>query len=119
MTAPTESGFIHRELGKIVVTLEMMKEDQEDFLRETKDHRIEISTQMHELFTRVARVEDVTKASANSLSADVLPTIIKVKTWEQRGIGFLAFAGIAGTGLGAAIVKYSSELHAFIGSFFK
>jgi len=119
MSAPTESGFIHRELGKIVATLQAMKEDQEEFRKETKEHRVEVNTQLGDMYARIARLEEVTKLSAASLTNDVLPTVNKVKTWEQRGIGFLAFAGMAGTGFGAAMMKYGSEIMAFAASIFK
>lgn len=119
MTPVSESSFIHHELGKITATLIAMKEDQDDFRQETKAHRAEAIVHLDDTLARIANLEAITAKSANALTNDVMPTVNKVKTWEQRGIGFLAFAGMAGTGLGAVLAKYGVDMANTVSSFFK
>lgn len=119
MTVPSESGYIYRELGKISATLTAMKEGQDEFQQESKEHRNEVNQRLRGLDERVADLESTSRANANVLSDKVLPTVNKVHTWEQRGIGFLAFAGMAGTGFGAILAKYGVELKMAIVEIFK
>ena len=119
MNPLTESSFIHHELGKIAATLIAMKEDQDEFRQETKTHRIEALTHLDDTLSRITRLETITAKSAESLDTEVIPMVNKVKVWEQRGIGFLAFAGMAGTGLGAVLTKYGLDLVGTVSAFFK
>lgn len=113
----SEEAFIHRELGKMIAMLTSLKEDMEKSETASHSHREEIKqqlsdvdTKIHEMNRKVESVERLSAANANTITDDVLPTVKKVKVWEQRGIGFLAFAGIAGTSLGAAVMTYAEEL---------
>jgi len=51
-------------------------------------------------------VEAKISSVKQDITEDAMPTIEKVKIWEQRGIGFLAAAGMVGTGLGAALASF-------------
>ena len=116
---PSETGFVYRELGKISATLTAMKEGQDEFQKESKEHRVEVNATLRDMDARISDLEMTSRVNSEVLNANVLPTVNKVKIWEQRGIGFLAFAGMAGTGFGAVLVKYGSEIADAFSSFFR
>ena len=124
--ATSEEAFIHRELGKITALLGVLTKDIEDFRSDSKEHRSEVSASLAamnstigEIQTKVNSVESLASSSSDTISGEVMPMVTKLRVWEQRGIGFLAFAGIAGTSLGVAVTKYATELTALWGSFWK
>lgn len=116
---PTEMGYIHNALGQITATLNTIKTMNEEFASSTREHREKVDEILTDVEFRVRKLEIAATANAAAIANDVMPAVSKIKTWEQRGIGFLAFAGIAGTGLGAAAIKYGTEIVAFLGTFFK
>lgn len=116
---PTEMGYIHNALGQITATLNTIKAMNEEFASSTREHREKVDEILMDVEFRVRRLETAATANASAITNDVMPVVSKIKAWEQRGIGFLAFAGIAGTGLGAAAIKYGAEIVGFFGTFFK
>ena len=118
MTLSTsDEAFIHRELGKITALLGVLTKDIDDFRTDSKEHRAEVSSNLAtmnstitEIQTKVNSVESLTSSNSDTISGEVMPMVTKLRSWEQRGIGFLAFAGIAGTSLGVAVTKYATEL---------
>lgn len=116
---PSESGFIYRELGKISATLVAMKDGQDEFQKESKEHRMKVNARLKDMDERISDLEQTSRVNSDVLTANVLPTVNKVQIWEQRGIGFLALAGIAGTSMGAMMMKYGSEIANALSSFFR
>ena len=120
MTSPlTGNEYIHRELGKMTALLESMQKSQEEFRAETKEHRTEVTKTLTDMDDRMAAVESLSRKNSSAITEDVMPTVKEVKAWKQRGVGFLAFAGMAGTGLGVALMKYADAIRATAQDFFK
>ena len=111
--------FIFRELGKISAQLNAMQTDAREFREETSEHRKEVSTTLKDMDERMASVERLSTSNSKVIVEDVMPTVKEVKAWKQRGIGFLAFAGMAGTGLGVVLMKYADAFKSVIADFFK
>ena len=111
--------FIFRELGKISAQLNTMQTDAREFREETTEHRKEITTTLNDMDERLAIVERLSTSNTKAIAEDVMPTVKEVKAWKQRGIGFLAFAGMAGTGFGVVLMKYADSIKAGISEFFK
>lgn len=63
----------------------------------------EIDTTVSVIGERMATVE-------GTLTDQVLPTVNMVRAWEQRGIGALAVAGMAGSALTAAVIYFWAEI---------
>lgn len=126
MNPPNESAFIHRQLGEMNATLKSMASAMQRDRDESKDHREKMSAKLDHVERRVEDMDDrlialerISTVNATKLNEEVMPTVRKINIWEQRGIGFLAFAGFAGTGLGAAMVKYGDDIRAAISAIFR
>ena len=127
MTLSTsDEAFIHRELGKITALLGVLTKDIDDFRTDSKEHRAEVSSSLAsmnstitEIQTQLNSVESLASSNSDTISGEVMPMVTKLRIWEQRGIGFLAFAGIAGTSLGVAVTKYATELTTLWSSLWK
>lgn len=107
------------KLGKIEGSIDQLLVLQKQFQADSSDHRRTMNDRLEDMDTRIAALENTSQVNTNILRSEVMPTVSKVRVWEQRGIGFLAFAGIAGTGLGAAMTKYGQEIIAAFGTIFR
>ena len=126
MNPPNENAYIHRQLGEMNATLKGISEAMQRDRDESKEHREKLTDKIDGLDRRIEDMDDrlialekISKANATKLNDEVMPTVRKINIWEQRGVGFLAFAGFAGTGLGAALMKYGEEIRTFFSNFFK
>ena len=107
------------KLGQIEGTLSQLLELQKQSQVETNEHRRSVSERLEDMDIRIAALEGTSQTNTAILRSEVLPTVGKVRMWEQRGVGFLAFAGIAGTGIGAAMTKYGQEIIAAVAAIFR
>ncbi len=113
------NDFIHRELGKMAATLGAIQANQQEANKETAEHRKEFGGLLKDIDERLAIVERLSTSNTKAIAEDVMPTVKEVKAWKQRGIGFLAFAGMAGTGFGVVLMKYADSIKAGVSEFFK
>lgn len=56
-----------------------------------------------EILVAVEKLKVAQDALSTQMTDTVMPTVKKINAWEQRGIGILAVAGMAGAGLAAAV----------------
>lgn len=126
MNPPNETAYIHQQLGEMNATLKWMAAAMQRDRDESKDHREKLSEKLDGMDSRIEYMDDrllaiekISKANATELNDEVMPTVRKINIWEQRGVGFLAFAGFAGTSIGAALMKYGEEIRTFFSNFFK
>lgn len=126
MNPPNETAYIHQQLGEMNATLKWMAAAMQRDRDESKDHREKLSEKLDGMDSRIEYMDDrllaiekISKANATELNDEVMPTVRKINIWEQRGVGFLAFAGFAGTSIGAALMKYVEEIRTFFSNFFK
>lgn len=98
---------IYRLLGELTADVKGLRRDVESFDRRNElaqqqaaQHRSAIHKEVAELGERMDAVENRLTAAQETL-ADTKAVTDEVKLWKQRGIGAIAFAGLAGTSLGA------------------
>lgn len=119
MSGLAGGDFIHRELGRQTAMMEGISRALEESRQETKEHRKELRQDLAEITDRLEAVEALSRKNSKAITEEIMPTVIAVNVLKQRGIGFLTFAGIAGTGLGITIAKYAETIRETFGSFFK
>jgi len=104
----SETAKIFEAIGGLTEAVNGLRRDFEKFDRESSENQLIVRQRLNDLTERMATVETKISAVKQDIADDVMPTIQKVKIWEQRGIGFLAAAGMVGTGIGAAFASFLS-----------
>lgn len=82
----------------------------DEALKQIGDVRLQvkhIDDRVIALVNRVAAIE-------TNIQTNVMPTVREVHSWKQRGIGFLALAGIAGASFMAFVYAFWQEIIAKI-----
>lgn len=82
-------GNVHRRLDDIVDDVGVVREEVVGFAE------------------RLQAIETAHRES-------VIPTVDKVRSWEQRGVGAAAVLGIVFTSLGVAVAKFWHEILAWV-----
>lgn len=107
MTA--SNNEIYRAIGQLTAEVTSLRRDiQEDAqtavdtAKRADEHRATIHRRVDELVIRTGKLEGW-MPTVDAALTDMKLVTDKVTMWEQRGIGALAFAGIAGTVIGGAI----------------
>lgn len=99
----SETAQIFEAIGSLTEAVNGLRRDFEKFDRVSSENRLLVRERLNDLSERMATVETKISAIRQDIAEDVMPTIEKVRIWEQRGIGFLAAAGMVGTSLGAML----------------
>lgn len=105
MASDLDVARIFESLGKLTESVNSLRREFERFEEISAENRVVVRERLDELNERVSSVETKVIDLKEDLTDDVMPTINKVQIWEQRGIGFLAAAGMVGTGLGAVMAS--------------
>ena len=105
-------GQLRAEVRNLSTKLDQQDRSAADAIRRADQHRAAIHRRVDELVEEVGEVKITVNDLTNKLEGveetvqDTKEVTDKVKMWEQRGIGALAFAGIAGTALGGTVVGF-------------
>lgn len=100
-----EFAHLNATLGSLTANVEGLRRDFERFEDTSREYRTKVHGRLDDAIERLGEVE----ASVQSLKAysekTVQPTVDFVKNMRQRGVGFLAAAGMVGTTFGVAVVS--------------
>jgi hypothetical protein len=108
---------LNRQLGMVIAGLDAMRRDLAASEAKSDRPRGDVHRRLDELVNQVGEIDttvSVTGARLETVETTikdrVMPTVGKVDAWEQRGIGALATAGMAGSAIGAALVYFWAEI---------
>lgn len=108
---------INRQLGMVIAGLEGMRRDLSASDAKSDQSRIGVHRRLDDLVDQVGAIDTTVSvigarlATVETTLKDlVMPTVNKFDAWEQRGLGALAMAGMAGSAIGAAIVYFWAEI---------
>ena len=108
---------INRQLGMVIAGLEGMRRDLSTSESKSDQSRIGVHRRLDDLVDQVGEIDTTVSVIGarlatveTTLKERVMPTVGKVNAWEQRGIGALATAGMAGSAFGAVIVYFWQEI---------
>lgn len=97
---------IFDRLGRLDAKVDAIAEQGES----AAESRAAIYRKIDDLTLRATHLETDVLAMKNAIHNDIRPVTDEVKAWKQRGMGALAFAGIAGTALGGAAVWFWQQI---------
>lgn len=100
---PVELAKIHEMLGKLTANIEGLRRDFDRFDDASREYRHKVHNRLDDAVERLVEVEASVKGLESYSKEAVKPTVDFVQGMRQRGVGFLAAAGIVGTGAGAAL----------------
>lgn len=101
-----QTAEIFQAIGRLTESVEGLRRDVGRSDETSYENRKIVHARLDDIVQRVTVMEATSKSLSDSLKNEVIPTVAKVKLWEQRGIGFLAATGMVGTGVGAAIATW-------------
>ncbi|MDQ0317740.1 DUF1515 family protein [Amorphus orientalis] len=98
---PSEVARLYEAVGRLTASVEATRADVKRMEERSNAGLSRVYERLDTSARRMAEVEASLKSLDTSYEEDVKPTIEFVRSLRQRGVGFLAAAGIAGTGIGS------------------
>lgn len=114
---PEAFNDLNRQIGMLITGVDGLRRDLAASDAKSDQSRIGVHRRLDDLVDQVVEIDTTVSVIGErlatvegTLSEHVLPTVNMVRAWEQRGIGALAVAGMAGSALTAAVIYFWAEI---------
>lgn len=112
---------LNRQIGMLISGVDGLRRDLQASDMKSDQSRINVHRRLDDLVDQTGEIDttvSVIGARLETVEAtikeQIMPTVGKVKAWEQRGIGALAAVGLVAGGVGAFVATFWQEFLAKI-----
>lgn len=112
---------LNRQIGMLISGVDGLRRDIQASDMKSDQSRINVHRRLDDLVDQTGEIDttvSVIGARLETVEAtikeQIMPTVGKVKAWEQRGIGALAAVGLVAGGVGAFVANFWQEFLAKI-----
>lgn len=117
MTTEAALQEMNRTLGGLIASVDNLRRDFATSDVKSDQRLANLHRRLDEMVEDIGAMEARASAVAERIEAiekthveKVMPTVDKVRSWEQRGVGAFAVAGIAFTSFGVFIARFWHEI---------